>query len=613
VALAPAGLCLALLLVQVACAFRTLGRLFRDAAPSLQRARALLCEGASPGFQRAAWSKGLTSDPAWKTMKEMELAHRLAGLRRVLPAIFILTTILFINDFLLNRRWHLIVRSLSGLGGPADEAASNELALWLGVALRQIIPMMAFHVPCSLRGLRFLVCCGFARLAWECSWVDDADSVSWMAASAPARMALCIILGEIPLTTLLNLTLSVYAVRRHCGVGDVHLNIIVCLTTLCVTLVFNFASESMVKSMLEAEAARGVEVAADGLLSRVCDAVVHLGEDLSITQPSPKLAALLLRSTQTGMQGVALPDLSTSQEERDRLRSFLRRPTEGADSLNTSFKGPNATTVNVRLYHIRGRHLDSKIFHVVGVSEASETEVVAASSGGSRSPSGLGSQSVCPLRALALSVSARPPARACAVQLKEVTTVYFHPMESGYPIVASARSGLPAPGDSLLSWMPGSADEFIEMVQQVVTEWHMHRATHPRRFARLLLRPPRARQTWTELRADAELTMDHNAEGAAAGVWTVRATLRGMEEVQRQRGQGTLGTPPLAGARPAARTWSSRSGARSRWPSQRPAWENPSAEAAGGRRPSPGCCARSARAGTPPAVLRGVDGAAGPG
>lgn len=125
-------------------------------------------------------------------------------------------------------------------------------------------------------------------------------------------------------------------------------------------------------AQLEAKEARNFESTAGGLLSSVCDAVVHLSEDLQLSQQCPHLASLLLRSSSDMRAGVPFADLAFDATEKDRLTRFLERPMSDTFSIHVSFKDAWGMPVRLELFHARGVNIHDDLIHIVGMKEYQE-------------------------------------------------------------------------------------------------------------------------------------------------------------------------------------------------------------------------------------------------
>lgn len=495
-------------------------------------------------------------DPLEQKVRELELAGRIQSIKTFLKLVIIGNTAFLIRDFFFEQRWRLVAQCWSSTHSEAE--TSRGLALWSLVILRQLLPVV-YLSSSRLRapiGLRVGVAILFVRFGFESLLIDSSAYPFWLASILPGRIATCVFLAEIHTTTFMNASLCMLCLRHHAvsSYMTCRIELAVCFSTILMIKVLRDMREAHIRSMLEAKALRSVEATADGLLSRLCDAVVHLGEDLRITQPSPQLATLLLRPpSPEGLQGTHLSDLSASRAESERLLSFIRRDAQdGAGSLHTSFRDSNACAVEVQLYHIQGCDADDHNFHVVGVCEDTGSfRVPPAASASAASQFGRGSS----------PSTAPPPQDSSTASLGSVrsvrqhadVTVCFRPMGDGYPIERcsegfAALTGTSPPGARLLSRVRGSPDDFIEEVQKAVMAWHVSRDPRPCRFSTLRLTPVHAGAgASVELRADVVLSMGHNAGSEDVRSWTVMASLSDVKEAWPRRDT----RPAPAGARPA--------------------------------------------------------------
>jgi len=122
---------------------------------------------------------------------------------------------------------------------------------------------------------------------------------------------------------------------------------------------------------LEAKASRNFESTADGLLSTMCDAVVHLSTDLCLSKPCGRLAALLLRQSTDMDSGVDFANLAFDATEKARLIRFLERPVSDTYSLHVSFRDARDSPVKVELFHVQGVDIHDNLIHIVGVKDDS--------------------------------------------------------------------------------------------------------------------------------------------------------------------------------------------------------------------------------------------------
>lgn len=153
---------------------------------------------------------------------------------------------------------------------------------------------------------------------------------------------------------------------------DVRQELLVTFFVSISAAVVAWSRDSEFLAILEAKASRQFESTADGLLSSVCDAVVHLSKEFQLSKPCASLAALLLRSSSDVAAGVHFSNLAFDATERERLLRFLERPISDTYSLHMSFRDSWGMPVKVELFHARGVDIHDELIHIVGVKEDSE-------------------------------------------------------------------------------------------------------------------------------------------------------------------------------------------------------------------------------------------------
>lgn len=472
-------------------------------------------------------------DPLDQKIRQMIVRSRLEVWACMLPLALVMNTLLLLHHLVRNRLWTILVWSWYGVSSDVDMAQLR--SPWVLMLLRHLMTVVFRTCPrlSTPACMRVGFCLVYARLIIEASMQSETDFAAWTASTAPVRLGASVMLGELSTATCLNVVLS--AVSCWCYTADWHVtfHIYLCGSIWSIIYGIDCARYAQFRAVLEARMSHSVEVAADGLLSRLCDAVVHLGEDLRITQPSPQLAALLLRPSCDGLQSAPFLDLFSCGQESERARGFLRRDAPGADTLHASMRDSNAVVVAVQLFHIRGRDFDDQVFHVVGVREDAESF---------RMPPEPG-----PLHASPIVV---PPVERAPSEVESVRTlhmesdsgglaVHFRLFEPGYPVETCSAgftllSGPSARGTKLLRWVV-STDSFVECVQELGdSALREGRDLHPRRSVQVRLRPPHVRQVGEELSAEAVLSLFHNGADAEVELWTARMELHDTKVVRRR-------------------------------------------------------------------------------
>lgn len=153
---------------------------------------------------------------------------------------------------------------------------------------------------------------------------------------------------------------------------DLRQELAVALWVTLGALVSAWSRDAEFLARLEAKASRNFESTADGLLSSMCDAVVHLSKGLELSKPCEHLAALLLRSSSDMRVGLPFPNLALDGTEKDRLTRFLTRPMSETYSIHVSFRDAWGMQVKLELFHARGVDMHDEVIHIVGLKEDSE-------------------------------------------------------------------------------------------------------------------------------------------------------------------------------------------------------------------------------------------------
>jgi len=366
------------------------------------------------------------------------------------------------------------------------------------------------------------------------------DLAVWVAVTAPVRLGASLILGDVFVTTCLNVLLSTMVFCFHTDVWHLNYQVYTCAYIFCVNWAIDCLRYAQFKSVLEARISHSVEVAADGLLSQLCDAVVHLGEDMRITQPSPHLAALLLwPSSCGGMRNVSFLDLFSCSAESERVRGFLLRDTQGADMLHASMKDSNDVDVTAQLFHICGKDFDDQIFHVVGVREDAESFRMPPPPTDALEDV-LHASPVCSEPLAEHAPSDGESART--LQLGSDSgdlAVYFRLFEAGHPVEKCSAgftvlSGPSALGTRLLEWMV-SAESFAKRVQELCeSALRQGRDLNTERTVQVRLRPPHLHRLGRELSAEAVLSLLHNDADADVQLWTAKMELYETKVVRKR-------------------------------------------------------------------------------
>ena len=131
-----------------------------------------------------------------------------------------------------------------------------------------------------------------------------------------------------------------------------------------------FVTERVMRSTahatVDAMSASSSEAAMKELLDIMCDAVVDLNENLTLTASSPTLDALLLRLPRVE------PELFTSllcDTEQARFVEFAERRDSVAQSLHVIFRGERGLRLRAQLYHKRFEDVAGRKRHLIGIVE----------------------------------------------------------------------------------------------------------------------------------------------------------------------------------------------------------------------------------------------------
>ncbi|CAK0844748.1 unnamed protein product [Prorocentrum cordatum] len=200
------------------------------------------------------------------------------------------------------------------------------------------------------------------------------NSVAFLKASPVRiceRIAVSIVHCRPRLTLVLGLVYTA-AVAPVYDPADIRQELIVSLLIFAITASVRKSRDAEFLAMLEAKTSRSVESTAGGLLSSVCDAVVHLSHDFLFSKPAAHLATLLLRSPKTMGVGVSFVDLAFDASEKDRVITFLKQSMSDTSTVHVSLKDSWGMPVNFQLFHAQGINIDDEPIHIVGLKEDSD-------------------------------------------------------------------------------------------------------------------------------------------------------------------------------------------------------------------------------------------------
>eukprot|EP00928_Gymnodinium_smaydae_P090561 TRINITY_DN74348_c0_g1_i1.p1 TRINITY_DN74348_c0_g1~~TRINITY_DN74348_c0_g1_i1.p1 ORF type:complete len:668 (-),score=94.56 TRINITY_DN74348_c0_g1_i1:41-2044(-) len=144
----------------------------------------------------------------------------------------------------------------------------------------------------------------------------------------------------------------------------------ICLCIIVTTVAAQRTMEAEARATLSGTQASEGKATADALLSVMCDAVVHVDSDFRISEPAPKLAALLLNPS-VKLEGRPMLDMMTC-EDAGRFRSACQaaQSDKHARTLNANFcTGVSSSPVNLRVYIAYYRNFDDKPGYVIGFED----------------------------------------------------------------------------------------------------------------------------------------------------------------------------------------------------------------------------------------------------
>ncbi|CAK0857401.1 unnamed protein product [Prorocentrum cordatum] len=467
------------------------------------------------------------TDPQKQKIKQMVVMSRVDLFRTLLPLTARLNTCLLLDYFVRNRLLAVFLWSCYGVPSEVEDAAQH-MTTSMVLLFRQFVTniWLAFPRLQTPSCIRFGIVLLYVRLAFEAHVQCEGGLAVWVAVTAPVRLGASLMLGDVLVTTCLNVLLSTMVICFHTDGWHLTSQVYTCACIFCVNWAIDCLRYAQCKSVLGARISHSVEVAADGLLSQLCDAVVHLGEDMRITQPSPHLEALVLwPSSCGGMRNVSFLDLFSCSVESERVRGVLLRDTPGADMLHASMKDSNDVDVTAQLFHICGKDFDDQIFTWWAC-------------GRTRSRSGchprrrMLQRMFCtpPPCAPSRSRSTRPPTVRAPGRFSWGATAGTWPCISGFTV----PSGPSALGTRLLEWMV-SAESFAERVQELCESALRHgRDLNTERTVQVRLRPPHLHRLGRELSAEAVLSLLHNDADADVQLWTAKMELYETKVVRKR-------------------------------------------------------------------------------
>eukprot|EP00927_Polykrikos_kofoidii_P001326 TRINITY_DN10482_c0_g1_i2.p1 TRINITY_DN10482_c0_g1~~TRINITY_DN10482_c0_g1_i2.p1 ORF type:complete len:570 (+),score=65.06 TRINITY_DN10482_c0_g1_i2:98-1807(+) len=134
----------------------------------------------------------------------------------------------------------------------------------------------------------------------------------------------------------------------------------------CITL--KVATTTEILHKLEVKRAKAGQSAAHALLDHVCDVIVELDRDLTLVDDAPKLAAVLLASSQRCVKGTCFTSFLTRKEDKD----YLTRTLHGYHDMDR----PRADVFHASMRDCNGLNLKMEVFSVTFCNAADESHLL---------------------------------------------------------------------------------------------------------------------------------------------------------------------------------------------------------------------------------------------
>jgi len=114
------------------------------------------------------------------------------------------------------------------------------------------------------------------------------------------------------------------------------------------------------------------------LLDTIYDAVLELDEALTLTEHSPRLAALLLLDGSRSLKGRGLESFMTASEDQSRFQHVMGQPLDCQDSsgntrvLHFSMRDASYRNIHMEMFGIPFIGMDDSLHHLIGMREFSD-------------------------------------------------------------------------------------------------------------------------------------------------------------------------------------------------------------------------------------------------
>eukprot|EP00928_Gymnodinium_smaydae_P061667 TRINITY_DN45700_c0_g1_i2.p1 TRINITY_DN45700_c0_g1~~TRINITY_DN45700_c0_g1_i2.p1 ORF type:complete len:801 (+),score=49.36 TRINITY_DN45700_c0_g1_i2:51-2453(+) len=142
---------------------------------------------------------------------------------------------------------------------------------------------------------------------------------------------------------------------------------------VCMTWVAEKSFDAEVRARLSEQEARNGKATADSMLSAACDAVVHLDADMTISEPAPKVAAMLCDPS-ARLEGQAFSELLVP-EDASRFRSICEaaQRDKHTQAMNVSLIDASSALLQAQLLVTGYKDVYDRIGYAVGVSEGTRS------------------------------------------------------------------------------------------------------------------------------------------------------------------------------------------------------------------------------------------------
>jgi len=373
--------------------------------------------------------------------------------------------------------------------------------------------------------------------------------------------------GNVPLTSILNLLYSCasswnYASLMkscvHCGeqfgpLSELWYAVDSCFVTLVVTAVayaMEFRTLKEVRAVVRAKLSSQAETTVNTLLLALCDSVIHLSGDFSITAGARTLETLLLK-TRGSLVATSFLDVL---EETDRARfcehiqdNQKRAHDSPAALLHVHARGSHGTRVSLQIFSALFTDINDNVGYLLGILETSREEY------GEAEVADTSKQILDMRRQLRLNESApRSPSSAtsCVLPLAisedspNEATIWFDAATLLVLRTTPACTTIAGPsceGTDLKSWLehPGAFIEQVQLYCKVIVDMYEdgNAGTPITHFKGVKLQPEFARKAHIEYLVDVTLSAEEEniLESDSSSNLTMRAVFTNITQQRRSK------------------------------------------------------------------------------